>query len=72
MNYCKTCIHFDNSQGWSGEKDDGMCNRLGSNDNIVADAHFNQFITFHKDGNPQSVHVGCNFGCIHHDEETKQ
>ena len=60
---CKDCINFDVTTGWSGD-DDGCCKRLGSNKLLIFDAKQNQFISFTRDSNPQSVHVGKNFGCV--------
>jgi hypothetical protein len=68
MGNCKNCKFFDIAFGWPESREDGSCSRLGNNGMIVADAHFNQFITFRKDPNPDFVHVGENFGCVHFDE----
>jgi hypothetical protein len=66
MKHCKTCKYFNTEYGWSGE-DNGNCMRLGANQRLIFDARNNQYITFHKDSNPQNVHVGENFGCVHHE-----
>lgn len=71
MKYCKTCIHFDNRQGWGSEKE-GVCNRLGSNQLLPTDVHFNRFISFHLDHNPQVVFVGEDFGCVHHEVKEEE
>ena len=65
MEKCSTCKYYQPQYGWRGD-DDGNCSRLGSNDLLIFDAKQNQFIAFNKDSNPQSVHVGKNFGCVLH------
>ncbi len=65
MKRCETCLHFQTQYGWEG-KNDGNCNRLGSNQYLIFDSKQNQFISFNNDKNPISVHVGKNFGCVLH------
>lgn len=65
---CKSCRYFDSNYGLPG-KENGACSRLGMNDLIISDALSFSYIAFHKNGNPQHVSVGENFGCILHQEK---
>ena len=70
-NTCGNCKYWDNQYGHGGEEN-GNCSRLGMNDLIISDALSFKYISFHKNGNPQAVLTGKNFGCINFEQNNKQ